>query len=552
MADEYFQKVEDKQKDFADLWNRMDEDKKLLIQDKFVWRDKDDREEPDVDNITMNDAVVFANKVHNTLIKAEINPEVEGSKLKDEETTIIEDFIRDIELEADAYAQYQDIPAYKNFEIMQACDRGRIARRVCLREKDGKLSPDSFTAIDTRYLIYDYNIDGLEWVAPRMARSREDIEAEYDYSPSGKDVVITDYWDSEMERVYCGKELIAENENYWKEPPFVIQVIPTGIFTFDSDRFLYSGESIFAMDRSLYTEKNLFATIMKSLTVKSFFNGLQIEVENVALAKKPQIPPYGKKFVAPVLQGTKGYFDMPIADLSNAARMFYSILDSALQEGAFPKVSYGSLQFPISAVGMSELKEAEDPVYFPRIQGYTLFLQRLYRMIIKQYTMFKLNLELGEVGSKTIYNYKDLDKEISLKFKVDLSSPKENMVNISTAAAVGNLVSDDTKRREYLHLKNPDEENRKMLAEKAARMSPAVAKYDVVKALFDGGETVKANLMALEMGLTLDELLGGQLPQQEEVEEEQPPKQLLPMFGGQGGGGPQGASSPLAGETEEV
>ncbi len=531
-ADSY-KKVTDAEHEFAELWGRMDADKKLLISDKFVWRDKDDREEPDVENITMNDAAVFAYKVHNTLIKAEINPEVTGDDIKPDDEKLIEGFIKDISIEADSFVYYQDIPSFKNFEIIQACDRGRIARRVILRAENGKLAPDSFLAVDTRYLVYKYRIDGLEFVASKMPRSKEDVEKEYKYSPRADNVIITDYWNDELERVYCGRELIAEYENHCGEPPFVIQVVPTGVFTFDADRMLYDGESIFALNRELYKEKNLFATILKSLTVKSFFNGLQLEVESVALAKKPEQPPYGKKFVAPIAKGTRGYFSMPIERLTEEARMYYAILDEQIQHGALPKVSYGTYPAPASGVGIAELKETEDPVYFPRIQGYTMFLQRLYRMIIKQYIRFKFNIEIGEEGYRKRYGWKDLDKDFSLLFKVDLVSPKQDMVNISTAAAVGNLISDDTKMREYMHIKNPDEENRKKLVEKASRMSPAVAKYDVIVALFNNGEKVKANLMAAEMGLTLDELMGGNLPQESDATPEQPPRQLIPMFGGQ-------------------
>ena len=547
---DYYQKVTDAEKDFADLFNRMDEDKKLLTLEDFVWKDKDDREEPDVDNITLNDASTFANRVHNNLIKAQINPEVEGNKLKDKDTEVIEAFIKDIEVEADSHAFHQDIPAFKNFEIMQACDRGRIARRVTLREENGKLTPDSFQAIDTRYLVYRYNVDGLDFVASKMPRTADDVAAEYgeEKRPASKNVIITDFWDSEMERVYCGRELIDEAENIWGEPPFIIQVVPTGIFTFDADRFLYSGESIFSMNRALYKEKNLFGTILKSLTIKSFFNGLQLEVENVALARKPIQPPYGKKFVAPIQKGTQGYFNMPIADLQNAARMFYSILDVSLQDGAIPKTSYGTTQFPLSGTAISQLKEAEDPVYLPRIQGYTMFLQRLYQMVIKQYVMFKMHATLGEPGFTTQYNWKDLNKEVSLKFQVDLRSPKQDMVNISTAAAVGNLVSDDTKRRDYLHLQNPDEELTKVLVEKAGRLSPLIERYDVIKALFERGEKTKANLMAGEMGMSLEALMSGQAPQAiptGKPAEEQQPKQLIPMFGGNGGGGRPATTEPM-------
>ena len=536
-ADSY-QQITDEEKNFAELWDRMDSDKKLLILDKFVWRDKDDREEPDVENITMNDAATFAHHVHNTLIKAGIIPEVsyDGMEVegkKDEVSLIFERFIRDVSLEADAYVYYQDIPSYKNFEILQACDRGRIARRVTLREENGQLTPDSFLAVDTRYLVYRYNINGLAFVATKMPRSREDVEAEYGYSPTGKDVIITDYWNSKLERVYCGRELIHEGENYWREPPFVIQVVPTGVFTFDADRMLYDGESIFASVRELFKEKNQIATMLKSSAVRSFFNGLQIEVENVALAKKPAMPPYRKKIVAPIQKGTKGYFSMPIERLTDELRMLYTLVDEAIQHGTIPKVSYGTYPAPASGVGITQLKQAEDPVYFPRIQGYTLFLQRLYRMIIKQYTMFKMNIQLGEPGYKTQYNWRDLQKEIALNFHVELVSPEQDMVNISTAAALGNLISDDTKMRDYLRIKNPDEETRKKLLEKASRVSPVVEKFDIIMALFKSGETVKANLMAMEMGLTLDQLMSGQPPAGGAPAEEQPPRQLIPMFGGQ-------------------
>lgn len=554
--EDYLKLVKDKGNEFSDLWARMDDDKKLLVLDEYTMQDADGRNEPDVDNITMNDAAVFASKVHNTLIRAEIVPEVEGEKLKDKETTLVENFIRDIGLEADACLSQRDVSSFKDWEIMQACDRGRIARRITLRlddEDNTKLSPDSFTEVDTRYLLYEPGLKGLKWVATKMSRSKEDIEDEYGKEVRQKNAIVTDFWNDEVECVYVGREKVKEEENFWKEPPFVIQVVPSGLAIMDDDRILYSGESIFSLDRELFGEKNQFATILKSLTVRSFFNGLQLEVNDIALAKRPKEPPYGKKFVVPIEKGTKGYFNMPIEDLTNAARTFYSILDSALQDGAFPKVSYGTLQFPISAVGMAELKEAEDPVYFPRIQGLALFWQRVYRMVIKQYTDQKLNIELGEPGFRKQYSYKDLDLDFSLKFRFYISSPKQDMVNISTAAATGDLVSEDTKRRDYLHLQDPAKEATKLLAEKAARMSPAVAMYDVIKGLIDNGEEIKAKIMLKELGMTLDQLLKGNIPQKENpLRAGNPPTQLMPLFRGTGSTGPgKPAGSNLAGEIPE-
>jgi len=532
---DYLQLVNNKQPEFSELFRRMDEDKLLSILQDYQMKDKDGREEPDVDNITINDSGTFRDRVISTLIKAQVLPEVEGKHVKDKEAAIIEEFIRDINQEADNIIQEQDYPGFKEWDIGIACDRGRVARRITIAEEDGKLTPTSFLPIDTRYLIYDNGIKGIKWAAYIVPRLAGDINDEYpDANATGKWEIITDFWDNEKETVFVGKRQVAENENVWGEVPFVIQVMPTGVWTMDEDRMLHSGESIYSRNRKLYAAKNLFATILQSGMVKSFFNGLQVEVENVNLAKKPANSPYRKKIVMPVEKGTKGYFNMPIQDLTNTALQFYGMLDSALQEGALPKVSYGSVQFPMSAVGMAELKEAEDPLYFPRIQGLTMFWQRCMRMMIRQYIKFGNGAEIGEEGFKTPYQTADLDKDYRIKFSVTMKSPKMDMVNISTAAAVGDMLSEDTKLRDYYHIENPTLEIQKKLSEKASRMSPALALYDSVKALHEIGETVKANILAEQLGVTLDQILMGQQGEVAPVPDK-PATQLMPLFKGTGG-----------------
>ena len=108
------------------------------------------------------------------------------------------------------------------------------------------------------------------------------------------------------------------------------------------------------------------------------------------------------------------------------------MLDEELQHATLPKVSYGVYPSPASGVGIAELKESEDPVYFPRIQGYTMFLQRLYRMIINQWIMFKFNIPIGEMGKKTAYKYQDLDKDINLRFENQIVRDADKSFQLST------------------------------------------------------------------------------------------------------------------------
>jgi len=366
----------------------------------------------------------------------------------------------------------------------------------------------------------------------------------------GKEQTVTDLYYEDRNIVYIGN-VEARNTKHGYDPlPFVIQVCPGGLMFSDRERIAQNGESIFASNRALYEPKNKLGSILMTLTIMSFMNGLQYESEQGVRANKPELPPYGKKIVVPVDKGTKGYFNMPIEDVKNATRMLYTMVESALQQGSLPAVSYGSLQFPLSAVAISGLQEAEDPVYLPRLQGLSLYYQRLYRLILQQYIDLKLNIKLGQLGFARQYNYKDLEKDYSITFRFFATSPKQNMANISVAAALGNLASDDYKRREVIQFENPDAEESKIWAEKAPLMSPAVAKFKVIQGLLDRNQLIEANLMLEELGLTMEQIRNGGMveTQGDEVPKEEP-KQIMPMFAGRIGAG--GRQAPGMGEPAE-
>lgn len=540
----WLKRVRDQESLFSELVIRMDKDKELLIQKPYTMFDKDNREQPDVENTTLNDAAVFSNTVTSRLAGTNLQVAVEGKGMTDKQTSLVEDFCRDIGLAFEASLQPRDISTWKKWDVEQLCHRGRVAARITIDDDgDGKLADNIFLPMDTRYLVYEYGLKGLKWFAYKTLRSADKVKDEYgtDAIPGDNksvisQVTVTDIWDDKEESVFIEEAPQGAKPHDYGEPPAIIQMAPTGLMFMDQDRILQNGESIFVLARNLFKEKHFFASVLKTLTVMSFLNGLQLEIEPGQKMKKPTNPPYGTKAVMPILKGSKGYFNMPITDVHNSARMFYSILDTAIKKATLPDVSYGIISYPTSAVGMIEQKEAEEPVYLPRLQGLAEYRQRVYRMAIKQFIGKELKLKLGQPGFQTEYNYKELDKDYSLTVSLDMRSPKQDMVNISSAAAVGDLLSDDTKRREYLKLDDPDAEEAKIWAEKAALVSPAVAKYKIIKGLLAQGEKVEANLMAKELGMSIKEIESGKVAEPAPAEIRTPPKQMMPMFAGQGGG----------------
>jgi len=124
------------------------------------------------------------------------------------------------------------------------------------------------------------------------------------------------------------------------------------------------------------------------------------------------------------------------------------------------------------------------------------------------------------------------------------------MANISVAAALGDTVSDDYKRREVIKLENPDAEESKIWAERAPLMSQSVAKFKVIQGLIERKQLIEANLMAEELGMTIDQMrMGGLVQQDQNPVTRNPAKQIMPMFAGRIGAGSKEA--PGYGSAEE-
>ncbi len=555
MALDYYKLISDREGEMSELFSRMDADKDLIILKEYAMSDKDSLEVPDVDNITLNDAQVFWNRVKSTIIAANMQPEVTGKNLNDKDTTLVENFIDDVTYVIDTRLQNIGKSSLLSYNIEQICGRGRIGTRVCLRmnPKTGLFVAD-ILPIDTKYLIYEAGIDGLKWAAAKFSRSKAKILDEYGIEITSTSAVVADFFDEEYERVFIDQKLAEEKKHPYGEVPFAIQLCPAGLSFSDDDIARYEGESIFAPNRNLYEMKNKLGTILMTLSILSFHRGMQYASDAGVAAPKPQSPPYGKKVVIPVEKGG-GYSPMPLQDVTNATRWLYQMIEDALQKGALPAVSYGSLTFPLSAVAITALTEAEDPVYTPRLQALAMYYRNLYKMIIRQYIKLEMNAEIGRDGFQTEYPYKELDKAYSISFKFFTTSPKQNIANYSVAQAARNFISDDTIRRNILQLEDPSGEEAKRVSEMADRLIPNLQLYKMAKAKIEAGLNAEAQMIAMQLGMTLQEIQSGKLStappqagQPQAGQAPQPQQNLLPLMG-QGGSSMVRPTNPVAAEA---
>ena len=347
------------------------------------------------------------------------------------------------------------------------------------------------------------------------------------------------------------EEKVKDKPHPYKKPsgegyvPMVITPIPTGSMLQDGDQLMHQGEDIFVLDRGLYPKMNEMASILENLTMASFFAAKQYESEAGEAADQTEAIPYGLGVVVSVEKGG-GYRLIPVADIKNATRLLYSMLENRIQRGSLPNLDYGNLSFPLSAVAISKLTESKDMIFVPRLQGLAQFYQQMDRMAIDQYIALGKNLKLGAEGHRKSFSVASLKGEYTIKRQYFQKSPDQDLANISTANQVRpGLMSDHTIRRDILKMKNPDREEDMIRAEQAEKLNPVITLRRQVHALIDREEFLEAELtLQAAEDLLRQRAMGSALAQQPapKTEGDQTVKSQIPLL--EGGG-------PTRGKTEE-
>ena len=552
--DNDLQMIRDREGLLSKLFLRMDNDRKLYLLETFLLVDQLGRPLGNVANTTLNDPKTFAVRFIADLASAGMQIEIKGSKdgkdMTDDETSYIENFLRDMFTAIDERLANRDIPDLRSYWSEQVSIRGRLAARCLIRQNNGEVIPDVLPW-DTRYLPYDIGSDGLEWVAPKTFRTAQHIRVEYGEQkirlPKTGTSEVTDLWTKTDEKVWVNKGRVVKPDHVSHNLGYVPWVVQTqGTHTMLDIGFEeFRGESIYEATRALYKDKNEFASILKTLTMGSFFGALQYESEAGTGAQKPQRPPFALRAVVPVEKGA-GFKPMPINDIHNAARMYFSLLESAIQRGSFSAVDYGNLQFPLSARAITRLTQAHDDMGLSRFQALSLGYLKLCRMIILQYRAGNIRAKVGEQGAQTLYEPERLAGDYSIKFRFTSTSPEKLIAKMAMSESAKDFYSNDTIGRDFLNQENPTEERKKKAIETAMEEHPELRWIDQALILIEKGRLAEAKIIANKLGLTLRQLRAGVMGPPSAPKQTPSRRQAAPLTAGE----PAGERPELQAEAE--
>jgi hypothetical protein len=505
LYDPNYQLYFDRKSEMRELFKRMDDDRKLALLQPYEMLQLDGQKTPDVINVTMNEAKVFMDRCAAIMNGANMQQIVFGNLLSDKETTVIENFFRDIYYMNDLALANVIFCSLYGFQIEGILERGSIAARCLMREENGKFIPDAMP-LDTRYFVYETDTSGLVWGAPGFMQSKAQIKRYYDIDIRGRYAEVVDFWDDKVNEIYVATKLVPESQNRRREhglgyPPLIFQKSGAGSNLMDKDNLKFSGESIFAANRDLIPELNRAASIMQTLTAMSFEGSYEYESSEGTDAENPGVPIVGLRKVIPVEKGG-GFKLIPINDVKNATQLFFNMLVGALQRGGLPAVDYGNLAFPLSAVAISRLTASKDALFIPRLQAMALFYRSLSQMIKKQYIQAGYNVAIGEDGYETEYSAKDIDKKFSSKYEFYSTSPEQDIANTAIAQQQKALgVSTYTIYAETMKFKDPAGEINRSRDEKAESGDIALTLYRRGHSLLDNSDKNPRSEIEAEMVL---------------------------------------------------
>lgn len=525
---------------FADVFSRMDDDEEIYFLEPYELVGYDGKTKvKDVDNVTSNDPLVYAVAVQGILAAAQRQTIVEGRDLPKGENKAnkVEDFLDDVFAMANEVLVENMDYTIDTFINEQIVIRGRCAARALVGMEGDRWIP-YIDPIDTRNFVYEKGRRGMIWGGYETRRAKSAIEEEYGVTIEGKDALVVDFWNKEKNEIYIASKLESTQPNTFEQCPFAIALSNMGSLLTSEDAQKHRGESVFWQNRDLYPEYNKSLTIYQSLSMETFRPPIAAYSEDGTML--PGVSPYGSRKVTALKFGEKLEELYPREDIKQAGRLFYSALTAMLQRGSLPQVDYGNLQFPLSAVAISSLSESKDRTIILLVNALATWRLRLSRIIINQFILGGVEAEIGEAGLKRLYQPADLEGDFKISYMYTSISPEQNIANYSVAQAAGRMISDDTKRRDVIRMKDPDGEQRKIDMQDAKLLTPALGALDAAEAFIEEGDDLRAHFVMEALGINIDQLKGGKVGDGGNGKEPaggEDGKPLVPLIGSRGAGG---------------
>lgn len=540
---DYLQLAIDKEKEFSQLFSRMDEDTDLVNLARHILMDteKTPKPIPHAVSLTLNDPAVFATNVEAALGNAEEQVTV-TSEDKNLDTALIEGIIKaGFKAADDMRLEKPDEFPLDPFLDQQACRRGRCSVVCIFRIEGGKLVTQ-LIPWDSRFVTFGQDRKGMAWYSYLTIRSRGDILSDELYKDikipdDQKTASVRDIWTRDANEVYIdGTRAFVEPHRY-KKPPVIYKTVPVGSMAKDADSKKLYGESIFLLIRDIVPEINRIASLIQSLNQKELDHALQEKVAKEDMDASSPVEHDQLTNPASVVKTTGGFSPMPLGELRSQANILIQMLEQRMQRGGVSNFDAGTFSQAMSAVALIRVGQGRDQVFLPRLGTRGLTKKGLAELMISQILSEtdRLGLKTIQIGRQT-FDVAPLKAKFDIEFKYMVKDIATDVARQSLAVSQRGLIPDISIRRDTLQREDPDGDQRELYSQEAEILFPNIKRKRILKALAEkaeqGDDDAKQDLKLglAELGITIDQLFAGQLPETKPPEAPKPQQPMVSLF----------------------
>ena len=504
----------------SELFTRMDEDLALYNLEPYEMKDFTGKKVPRVDNVTLPDIKIFADRVLSVTGGAMPQIKIKSQQLDDTARQNVKNFLYGAFDNANEILSAKQMVPLHNALAWYGAIRGWVADRVVVyTDSKGRLRVD-ILPIDPRYMWYGKGSKGLRWAAHQTVRDAEEIMDEYGDEPgankanleglSGDAINVLDYWDKNENIVYADSKEIFTQANKFLYVPYNIQPCASRPSDGKTDWRKRFGDSIFAAVRDVNTARNKTATVLQTLNV----NSCKGAWEFIGGGNTEELEPPSPGSITEVEDRDKGWRLVQLPDAYQATAFSWNIFDSAYQRGTYAHIEYGGIEFPLSNVAMEGLKEGRDQILLPLLQALTIVDRDTCIMVIDQFKQGGFSAELGAddvVATYTAAEIPDSGYNIKFVFKTTVISEAGAAYQMATLAK--EWLPNKVVLEEILKVDNAEETERQKLSDLAGELFPQIAIYRIAEALGALGKTDEEDIVKDLLEQAMEQLKGEQAPE---------------------------------------
>jgi len=548
-VEEITEAINQKESDLSTLRTRMQEDFDLYTLTDYEAEDGKGTKRKGYQSYTSSSPRNFFDKVLDGLNRAELSIQIKlPEKASEEERRAAsqgELYLFGALAAIDGRQANRGEPPLREALGFNMCARGWLSMRV-LVYVEKKETVFDVVPWDPLHVTWEVGSKGLLWAAFKRRLTKAQIKAEYGIDPEKNEADAIDFWDEERNSVIIDGAFVKapKKHNIGHVPIFINAVgsMPTLQSTqlegaTDTESLMeYRGDSVWTAARKLYKPFNKAVSRLMDIQERSVAGSLVHKSKDGT--KKLEGDPYLTYQEIVIEDGEEiTPLELPKAPPETAAIL--GIIDKDISQSTLPyPLAYGGTAEAMSGRALSVLQDATRSIYSPRTGLMSQAYIWLGKELLSQFANKGIKpVELmgnKESGDFFVVKAKpgDINTGWFVSVKVEPRMPRDKEAEIMMALSATQrrgpdqqaLMAMSTAREEIIHMRDPDAESDKVLAEMGESLPPIIA----------------ANIAAALKRRGKDELA------------EQVMLLLRPQGGGQGGTPGQGGPPPLPPELIEA